>query len=138
MSVESRDRINERFWLAENHAPDSLVITEPDKFHITQSVVRFPDYAEWSDRMGFPLPDAFPGRSSLRSQGQLDPRQRKTYLKIIAALAPDAEVDLEHPHASAPAISAKVKELGLSIVDNTVARALEEVAALIKDAKKPQ
>lgn len=138
MSDEDRRRIDELFWLAGNHAPDSLVINEPDKFHISQSVVRLPDYAAWFERIGFVLPDEFPGRSTPSGQPQLDPRKRKTYLKVIAALASAAKVDVDRPYAEAPSIVVGAKELGLTTTDNTVAEVLSEVAALIKGIPKPQ
>lgn len=130
------DQYRIRLELAESHVDDGIkgaevIVTEGGCR--CQSRVRLDEFGAWAADAGadIDLPSWFP--VAVRSKREaIDPRQRKTYLKIIAVLAAEAKVGLDQPYGSAPAIVSAAKTLGLSLEDKTVAKVLAEAADVVK------
>jgi hypothetical protein len=71
--------------------------------------------------------------TSCKSQS-LSTKERNTYLKIIAALCIEADLDLNKPHAaeSNGVIDARLQELNLSVSENSIAKSLKAAHSLVK------
>lgn len=75
-----------------------------------------------------------------RREKPLDPRERKTLLRIIAALCDLAQIDLDQPYKSAEIIRVKLETLGITLKTDTIAeklKALPEVIPAPSNARNP-
>lgn len=70
----------------------------------------------------------------------LDPRERKTLLRLIAALCDLAQLDLDQPYKSAEIIRVRLETLGITLKTDTIAeklKALPEVIPPPSDFRAP-
>ncbi|EGV32614.1 hypothetical protein ThidrDRAFT_1099 [Thiorhodococcus drewsii AZ1] len=67
----------------------------------------------------------------------LDPRERKTLLRLIAALCDLAQLDLEQPYKSAEVIRVKLETLGITLKTDTIAEKLKALPEVIPPPPTP-
>ena len=94
------------------------------------------DAIRWADRMGYRVPDSIRRGLVPMEDADLDPRERKTLLLIVAALAEIGGLDLDHPHKAAAPVVAQLERAGIRMKDDTAAAKLKAAAALLTDHRE--
>ena len=90
-------------------------------------------FAAWAARIGCTLPAGFPHQKAATGsldERPVDPRERRTLLAIIAALAHSKNIDLDHPATAATRIAHLTNDMKHRVSDRTIENHVNDIRRL--------